>query len=409
MANEYEFIHMKNLLVILVIGFIATQINAQKNSDWKYFGQTPPRDSAVVFAPGIISLKDRNEAMISFSPDGKACYFTVCEKPWNKVEIMETVFNDTAWIPSVRAPFIETYAMSPSVSADGNEFFFIGPYKNHIGVNQCFRTADGTWSAPIQMDSTINSESSEYGCHISNLGTLFICSWRPGGVGGCDGWRIPKKDGLYQNAENLGALNSKVGDCLWAPGPNEDFLIFQSRRPALSNQGGFFETDLFITFAMPDGSWSVPQKLGDEINSSSTDGFAWVTHDGKYLFFASDRSGMYDIYWVSLDTILKNTPKIAFADIKPTIEDYAFFQIYDQSNTIIGFDLKVDGNIKLDICNLEREKMKTIFEEYKPAGENQFVWEAEGFDKGEYLCKMQVSDKESGDVLLESVIQILVR
>ena len=31
------------------------------------------------------------------------------------------------------------------------------------------------------------------------------------------------------------------------------------------------------------------------------------------------------------------------------------------------------------------------------------------FEKGEYLCKMQVSDKNSGQVFLESTIQVLLR
>jgi len=398
---------MKNYFIVVVVVLLIQACNNQ--SDYKYLGQKPPGNTAELFAPGIISIDDRNEAMITFSPDGKECYFTVSKNPWNDVEIIQTVFRDTSWTTPTKAPFINGSGLCPSISADGNEFFFIGPYKNGIGVNQCLRNTDGYWSAPVQMDSLINSGSSEYSCHPSSLGSMFVCSWRSGGVGGCDGWRIPFKDGQYQKAENMGALNSKVGDCLWAPGPGEKFLVFQSRRPAVGNQGGFYETDLFITFAMSDGSWSVPQNLGPQINSSATDGFAWVTHDGKYLFFASDRSGEYDIYWVSLDSVLQNTPKVSFADAKPNPEDYAFFQIYDRDKTIIGFDLNISGNVKLDICNLEREKIETIFDDYKPLGENQFIWKGEGFEKGEYLCKMQVSDKNSGKVFLESTIQVLLR
>lgn len=397
-----------NNYFLLVIGILLLQ-SCNKQPDFKYFGQTPPGDTPELFSPGIISTDSLNEAMITFSPDGKECYYTVSENPWNDVNIMQLVYDDSAWTNPSKALFINGMGMSPSISANGNEFYYIGAYKNSVGVNQSVRTADGSWSTPVQMDSTINSGFAEYSCHRSSLGTMFVCSWRAGGVGGCDGWQIPFKNGHYQKAENMGALNSKVGDCLWAPGPNEEFLIYQTRRPAISNQGGFYETDLFITFAMPDGSWSVPQNLGPEINSSATDGFAWVTHDGKYLFFSSDRNGQYDIYWVSLDAVIKNTPRISFADVKPSADDYAFFQIYDPNKTIIAFDLSVSGNVKLEICNLERESMETIFDDYKPAGENLFNWKGEGYEKGEYLCKMQVSDNKSDKVILESTIQVLLR
>ena len=301
--------NMKKLSVIVASVLLILRCSHQ--SDFEYFGQKPPGNTPVIFAPSIISLDDRNESMITFSPNGRKCYFTVSEIPWQDVRILETVYQDTGWTKPAKAPFINSFGFCPSISADGKKLFFIGSYRGtSAGVNQCLLTANGEWSAPVEMDSLVNSGSNEYSVHPSNLGNMYVCSWRSGGVGGCDGWRIPYANGKYQKAENLGVINSVVGDCVWAPGPDEKFLIFQSRRPASGNRGGFFETDLFITFAMPNGKWSHPQNLGPQINSPATDGMAWVSHDGKYLFFSSDRNGTYDIYWVSLDSVLTNTPKI---------------------------------------------------------------------------------------------------
>ena len=398
---------MQKILSAILVVIILQGCN--KKNEFEYFGLTPPGNTPELFAPGFISLDNRNEAMITFSPDGKECYFTVTENPWNDANILETTFQDTAWTTPSKTSFISSMGFCPSISADGEELFFIGPYKNTIGVNRCTRTAEGNWSAPTALDSVVNSGQNDYSCHPSSLGSMFVCSWRSGSFGGCDGWRIPLSDGQYQKAENMGILNSKVGDCVWAPGPDEEFLIFQSRRPPTGNQGGFFETDLFITFAMPDGGWSVPQNLGSEINSSYTDGFAWVSHDGKYLFFSSDRNGTYDIYWVSLDSTLQNTPKIPITGENQELYDYSFYQIFDRNQTIIGFDLTRSGNVKLVLCNLKREELETILDEFKLKGENQFVWKGEGFEKGEYICKLQVSDETSGQVFLESSIQVLLR
>ena len=58
---------------------VASACFAQAIPDGSYFGQRPPGDSAVVFAPGIISLADadHNIGKVAFSPDGKECYITV--------------------------------------------------------------------------------------------------------------------------------------------------------------------------------------------------------------------------------------------------------------------------------------------------------------------------------------------
>jgi hypothetical protein len=401
---------MKSLLIIAAAIFLIQGCSHQ--SDFEYFGQTPPGYSAELFAPGIISLDDRNESMITFSPDGKECYFTEHHEAWNWCKINQLVYSDTGWSKPEKASFSTDYSTYPSISSDGEQLFFLVGEIDNMNVFQCQRTPEGTWSDPVKMIEEINSSSFEFSCHPSNLGSMFICSWRSGGVGGCDGWRIPFANGQYQKAENLGVINTIVGDCAWAPGPNEEYLIFQSRRPASGNRGGFFETDLFITFAMPNGEWSHPQNLGPQINSSATDGTAWISHDGKYLFFTSDRRGTYDIYWVSLDSILANTPKIPLVAVNHKPGEPEFYQLYKDvadTTTTIYFELIKPGNVKLTIQDRAGNELATILNEFRQEGNNQFIWDGNGFKKGEYLCKVQASDNDSGEKYMESTIQVLLR
>lgn len=400
-------------LLSLGVIFVLIMLSCNPQPKFKYFGQTPPGNTPTLFAPGIVSLNDRHESMITFSPDGRECYFTVSKDPWMDVQIMGTVYQDSGWTMPSKVSFITNFGFCPSISSDGNKFFFISSYKGtSAGVNMSQRNADESWSSPVEMDSLVNSGSNEYSIHPSNLGNLYVCSWRSGGVGGCDGWRIPYADGQYQKAENLGLLNSVVGDCIWAPGPDEKFLIFQSRRPASGNKGGFFETDLLITFAMPDGNWSQPQNLGPQINSPKTDGMAWVSHDGKYLFFSSDRRESYDIYWVSLDSVLTHTPKIPLIAANHRPGEYEFYQKYESASdsiTTIYFDLEKPGNIMLTIYNRTGEKMDTVLNELRQKGKNQFIWKGEGFEKGKYLCELKASDSETGKIFRESTIQVLLK
>ncbi len=401
---------MKNIFIIAAVVLLIQACNYHQ--DFKYFGQVPPGNTAVLFAPGIISLDDRNESMITFSPDDKECYFTEHHKAWEWCKIIQLVYSDTGWNAPVKSSFSNDYSMCPSISSDGKQLFIASYRDSAMNVYQCLQTATDTWSEPEKMNNEINSSSAEYSCHISNLGNMFVCSWRVGGVGGCDGWRIPYTNGKFQKAENLGVLNSIVGDCVWAPGPNEEYLIFQSRRPVIGSKGGFFETDLFITFTMPDGGWSHPQNLGPQINSPATDGSAWVSHDGKYLFFSSDRRGTYDIYWVSLDSILINTPKVPLVAINHNPGDYDFYQLYrdvNDSTTTLYFELNKSGRTRLTIYDRAGQELETILDESRLEGKNQFVWEGKGFTKGEYLCKLQVSNIDTKEQFMESTIQVLLR
>lgn len=297
---------MKKLFFVFTTVFIIQICNAQ--TDYLYFGQTPPGNTAELFAPGIISLDDWEESFITFSPDGKECYFTKDDKSFNPW-IMQTLYSDTGWTTPEKVTFISYNALSPSISPDGTMLFFSSAEGTEkMGVFQCHRTDSG-WSEYEEVDSQISSREQESGCRLSEKDNYYVCSWRSGGKGGCDGWRIPYVDGQFQQAENLGFLNSSDGDCHWAPGPDEAYLVWNSRRPLTGMRGGFIETDLFISFAKPNGGWTGPRNLGSNVNSSSTEMGASFSHDGKYMFFSSDRRGTMDIYWVSTNFIdsLKNT------------------------------------------------------------------------------------------------------
>ncbi len=50
---------------------------SQEIPDGPYFGQKAPGFTSQIFAPDIISIKDRFEYVISFSPEGNECCFGV--------------------------------------------------------------------------------------------------------------------------------------------------------------------------------------------------------------------------------------------------------------------------------------------------------------------------------------------
>jgi hypothetical protein len=80
---------VKNGLMIIILVLIVKSSSGQQFADLHgdYFGQTPPGNKAVKFAPGIISLPDRSEYKIVFSPDGKFLFFVHHNESGDKCDI----------------------------------------------------------------------------------------------------------------------------------------------------------------------------------------------------------------------------------------------------------------------------------------------------------------------------------
>ena len=311
---------MKNVLitVILNLGLAVSNLQAAPLSTGLYMGQEPPDLTPEIFAPGLISLDKRYEQSITFSPDGNECYFTVRTVNWSNSWVMQTFYQNGAWTTPQRTSFSNTSSLSASLSHDDSRLLFSSNRGTGQGIWQCFRTGEHEWSNPVEMDRQVSSTADEWSCHISDLGNVFVCSWRPGGRGRCDGWRIPCINGQYLSAENLTIMNSSGDDCGVTPGPQERYVIFQSNR-----SGGYGLMDLYLSFAKSEGGWTEPRNLGPAINSSSIEAAPWISRDGRYLFFSSTRGKTADIYWVQTSAFLPD-PNSSITNLvsgQPIIED----------------------------------------------------------------------------------------
>ena len=106
------------------------------------------------------------------------------------------------------------------------------------------------------------------------------------------------------DVQNIGQpVNSEVSDADPAIAPDESYLLFCSHR-----DGGFGESDLYITFRKQEGSWTTPQNMGPGINTPASEEKPYVTPDGKYLFFSNDAPGNLEIYWVDAKIIEELKP-----------------------------------------------------------------------------------------------------
>lgn len=105
----------------------------------------------------------------------------------------------------------------------------------------------------------------------------------------------------YNEPENLGEnINSDYWETSVFVDPDETYLIFESNRP-----GGYGQTDLYISFKDADNDWTKAINMGETVNSAACEGSPFVSADGLYLFFNSDRIQQFNRnpYWMSAEII----------------------------------------------------------------------------------------------------------
>jgi len=163
------------------------------------------------------------------------------------------------------------------------------------------RKTENGWSPPQRIPEPVSSASEEFGFGLAADNTLYFCSHRSGGYGGCDVWVAPCINSTWPSATNIGnTINTANNDCGAAIAPDQSFMVFWSNRP-----GGYGTFDLYISLRQPDGKWSEPWNLGEKINTRAYEMAASISPDGRYLFFT--RHGREaDIYWVDLQAVLSN-------------------------------------------------------------------------------------------------------
>jgi hypothetical protein len=148
----------------------------------------------------------------------------------------------------------------------------------------------GGWGDPQPLDWPLSDEFAMYVTSTSD-GTLYV-------TGQSGIYRSQWADGQYQPVEKLG---DEINHLRLAAhpfiAPDESYLIFDAQ----PGSGG--RSSLYISFHQADGSWTMAQRMGDEINASGSELAASVSPDGKYLFFTRATDGNADIYWVDAAVI----------------------------------------------------------------------------------------------------------
>lgn len=290
---------LKTLFIPIVYSLLVNPGFAQTIPDNSlYFGQTPPGHSAILFAPGIVSLANRRETKIVFSPNGRDCLIGIGLN--STFQILQSQYLGGIWTSPVTADFIPTSRpIEPFFSPDNQQVFFTSNADIYVSTR-----ANQTWTTPDKLGLPINTTSEEYHPTVTSNGTLYFCSARNNSS--LDIYRCKYEDEHYSTVEKLaGVINRHDSQQAgaWDPfiAPDESYIIFTSIR-----SGGYGQEDQYISYNR-NGNWTNPKNLGPSINTNNIEYGSYVSPDNKYYFFSRPAGwgpdAAADIYWIKADFI----------------------------------------------------------------------------------------------------------
>jgi hypothetical protein len=257
-----------------------------------FFGQKPPGLKPKPFAPGLVTTRGWEYSGV-FGPDMKEFYFLRQLEGTKEQEFVVYKNEGDTWNETV----ISSRKGQPFISPNGRIM--------HLGRRYKERMKNGEWSEIKKLDTPFDSLPIMR-LTASSKGTYFFDEFKQDFTGDIRYSRLV--DGKYQAPKLLDKKINAGGSFHPFIAPDESYLIFDSKK-----EGGYGDSDIYISFRQKNGSWGNPINLGDKINTKAWEASASVTPDGKYLFFnrnmGSDEFENVDIFWVDAQIIETLRPK----------------------------------------------------------------------------------------------------
>ncbi len=279
---------MKYISILLLLSALTVSSKNYSQGEFPalkglYMGQKPPGLVAEPFAPGIISNEGWDGEAV-FAPGMKEFYYTTTGGKYTRRTVIGFRQENNIWTQYLEFPRRGEIVFSP----DGNRMHMAESYKDRVGEG---------WSERKSLGPMFDRE--DWGImrlSASAKGTYVFDDYKSNDV-----IRISSlKDGKRQAPKKMG---SQVNTGKWTAhpfiAPDESYLIWDSER-----EGGYGDSDLYISFKQKNGSWGPAINMGDNVNGPTAEYYASVSPDGKHILFnRAIGEGNTDIYWVDAQII----------------------------------------------------------------------------------------------------------
>jgi len=212
---------------------------------------------------------------------------------WPNTKIMRMIKSGDQWLKPDTATFLKKiWATEPAFSPDGNYLYFSSSKgKSDIKDYSLFRTKKliTGWSEPEICFDLGADTIWEFHPTVSKDGSLYFCYWNSKNQSGDIYLTKCMEDKFSEPVKLADPVNSDFSDIDPYVSPEGDYLIFASNR-----SGGLGGFDHYITFKNDDRSWSELKNPGEKLNTKRDDYDIDVSPDGKYIFEYIDNN----IFWL---------------------------------------------------------------------------------------------------------------
>ena len=243
-------------------------------------------------------------------------------------------------------------------SSDGNQMYFTsrrnpnekaknkdmdGQYKSDI----YFVTKEGdSWSKPTKLNIACKDEANDNFCCLSADGNfLFFSSDR----------EQEQYDIYYclKMVDNTWSEPRRLGDNINSYSSNETYAWLSQNWQTLfvvsDKKGGFGGRDIYFSKKKADEDWQPMENMGSVINTEFDEKSPFVSEDGKKLFFSSRghlTSGGFDIFYSENADTSWTEPANIGAPINTTADDHYFVLSPDEKFAIYSSAKKGMGSVQ---------------------------------------------------------------
>jgi outer membrane protein OmpA-like peptidoglycan-associated protein/tetratricopeptide (TPR) repeat protein len=248
----------------------------------------------------------------------------------------------------------------PTTTSDGEQIVFTRQKSKDNEDVMISHFMKGKWSKSRSFGKEINTKKNEGMAKFATHGKAFYFAgcMRSDTEGGCDIYKAELSRGEVTKVSRVeGNLNSEYWDSQPSITCDGHFMYFSSSR--IGGSGG---ADIWVSRLKENGDWSVPENLGNNINSEGDEEAPFISSDGMTLYFTSnghEGQGDGDIFISRKINDQWSEPINLDYPINSPAKELGFY-VQGNGKTAFFASAKIGGEGGLDIYSIE------LPEEFRP-------------------------------------------
>lgn len=333
----------KYIYLILLIGIpVFENIDLQSNLDYQVYP-----------IPGNINTQ-MQEFGPSITSDGKTLYF-YSKRNSQYTDIYKSKLVNGKWTSPIEVKELNSYYDDQSPYIYGDERFIIFSSNRdgsiefklsngQVGISRDLyysEKVNGEWSPPASLSDLINTDEMEENPYLYG-DYLYFTRYPFGNTAQAKIYRSKIVNNNFQEPEELPSPINLRNTSSISPFVSHDgsYLYFSSNRPG--GNGGY---DIYRSKILDNGGFGSAENLGIEINTEANEAYLIINPiDNSFIFCRKKQDENYDMYVAKKvkkeeDSIITIVPNFALNPLKPPKSLNINENKKDQSEKIFNFNL----------------------------------------------------------------------